>query len=113
MRKSAWRIGCTVMGLVLALPGAPVARADDATFVAAAHALGFRQWDDLIVRLGRSTCYSLDAPAGVWPNLTRRGPDDATKHIMRYGQVEWDPAHQFLVLAVNEYCPQYTGLVGA
>jgi hypothetical protein len=113
MRKYFNRICWAVMGLTLAVPGAQVANADNETFVAAAHALGFPQWDDVLIRLARHSCYSLDVPAGVWPDLTRRGPDDVTRYVMKYGAVEWDPARQFVVLAVNEYCPQYSGLVGA
>jgi hypothetical protein len=58
--------------------------------------------------MGRYARYSLDAPAGVWPNLTRRGPDDVAERTMRYGSVESDQAHEFLILFVHEY---YAGLV--
>jgi hypothetical protein len=35
------------------------------------------------------------------------------QRIARYHVVDPGPAHEFLILAVREYCPQYAGLVGA
>jgi len=97
-------IGCPMM--TLALLGAPVAQADNASFVAETRALGFQQWDDVLIRMGLSSCRFLQ------PHL-RRDAVDVEEHIMRYAGVEPDQAHQFLVLSVNEYCPQYADRVGA
>jgi hypothetical protein len=43
-----------VLGMTLALLGAPVAQADDASFVAAAHALGYQESPDCHLRSPRS-----------------------------------------------------------
>lgn len=98
MRRYVRWIGCPMM--TLALAGAPVAQADNASFVAETRALGFQQWDDVLIRMGLSACRFLQ------PHL-RRSPADVEKHIMRYAGVEPDQAHQFLVLSVIEYCPQH------
>jgi hypothetical protein len=92
--------------MTLALLGSPVAQADNASFVAETRALGFQQWDDVLIRMGLSACRFLQ------PHL-RRTPVDVQEHIMRYAGVDPDQAHRFLVLSVNEYCPQYAGRVGA
>ncbi|CAJ1500477.1 DUF732 domain-containing protein [[Mycobacterium] burgundiense] len=83
-----------------------MAQADNATFVAQARALGFQQWDDVLIRMGLSACRFLQ------PHL-RRTPSDVAAHISRYAVVGPDQAHQFLTLSVNEYCPQYADRVGA
>jgi len=104
MPRYVRRIGCAMM--TLALLGSPVAQADNASFVAETRALGFQQWDDVLIRMGLSACRFLQ------PHL-RRTPVDVQEHIMRYAGVDPDQAHRFLVLSVNEYCPQYAGRVGA
>ncbi len=101
MRKHVKQTVITIMATSVALPGAPVAQADDASFVAAARALGFQQFDDVLIRMGRSACRFLQ------PNL-RRHTFDVEKHIMRHANVESDVARRFLVMSVNEYCPQLT-----
>jgi Protein of unknown function (DUF732) len=106
MRKYLKHVACTITALTLALLGAPVAQADNASFVAQAHALGFVQWDDVLIRMGLSACRFLQ------PNL-RRNPEDVSEHIMRHTNVEPDQAHQFLVMSVNEYCPQLAYRVSA
>jgi hypothetical protein len=103
MPKYAKRIGCTIVGMTLALLGTPVAQADNASFVAAARALGFLQSPDNLIRSGRSACYF----------LIRENPEEVADHIKRYASVAFGQANDFLVLSVNEYCPQYSGRVGA
>lgn len=102
MRKFTWSMAV----MAVAVGGAPLAHADSATFVAEARALGFQQWDDVVIRMGMSACRFLQ------PQL-RRTPADAAQHIMRYASVGPDQAHQFLVMSVNEYCPQYANIVGS
>lgn len=106
MRKFAMKIGCSTIGAMLALLGAPLTQADNATFVTQARALGFPQSDDVLIRMGMSTCRFLQ------PQL-RRTPADVAQHIMRYANVNPGQTHQFLVMSVNEYCPQYADRVGA
>ena len=91
--------------LLLALLAAPLAQAENATFVAEARALGFQQWDDVLIRMGVSACRFLQ------PEL-RRAPADVAQHIERYANVDANQARRFLVLSVNEYCPQYADRVG-
>ncbi|MGV0870633.1 DUF732 domain-containing protein [Mycolicibacterium sp. XJ879] len=90
------------MTAALILMGSPAAQADNATFVADARALGFPQWDDVLIRMGLSACRFLQ------PHL-RRTPADVAQHIRRFANVGPDQAHQFMTLAVHEYCPQLAG----
>ena len=112
MRCPTKQVSCAAAALILALFGAPMALADPASFVAGARALGFEGSDDNIIRMGISACRFLQ------PNL-RRNPEDVEAHIVRSAGLEPasipDPsrpptkmpdAHQFLILSVNEYCPQ-------
>ncbi|WP_367277382.1 DUF732 domain-containing protein [Mycobacterium sp.] len=92
------------VGLALALLRAPTAHADDASFVAETRALGFQQSDDVLIRMGRSACRFLQ------PNL-RRDPTEVEEHVRRFGGVESDQAHRFLLLSVDEFCPQYSNRV--
>jgi hypothetical protein len=107
------RFGCTVALAALALLGQPVAQADDASFVAGVRALGLNEADDVLIRTGLSACRFLQ------PNL-RRLPSDVQAHIERHLNLspgtlltpgrapfpEDGKAHEFFVLAVNEYCPE-------
>lgn len=106
MRKLAIKIGCSLMGAAFVLVGAPAAQADNATFVAEARALGFQQWDDVLIRMGLSACRFLQ------PHM-RRTPADVAQHIGRFANVGPDQAYQLLTLSVHEYCPQHAGRVGA
>ena len=106
MRKLVMKLGCPIVGVAFALLGPPTAQANNATFVAEARALGFQQWDDVLIRMGLSACRFLQ------PQL-RRTPADVSRHIMRYANVEPDQAHRFLIMSVNEYCPQYADRVSA
>ncbi|MGV0794493.1 DUF732 domain-containing protein [Mycolicibacterium sp. XJ1819] len=106
MRKLAVRTGCATMGAVLTLLTAPVVHADNASFVAQTRALGFVQWDDVLIRMGLSACKFLQ------PHY-RRGPVEVAEHIKRYANVDFDQARHFLILAVTEYCPQYADRVGS
>jgi hypothetical protein len=106
MRILLVRIGCAILAMLVAVQGSPAAQADDASFVSETRALGFQQWDDVLIRMGRSACRFLQ------PNL-RRHASDVELHIMRYASVEPGQAHQFLIMAVSEYCPQYGDRVGA
>lgn len=113
MRNDVKRVGFVMMGMTFALLGAPVAQADNASFVAQARALGFKEPDDVLIRMALSACRFLQ------PNL-RRHPDEVEDHIARHANIDPatipdpsrgpDPpagdAHQFLILSVNEYCPQ-------
>ncbi|MEH3141292.1 MAG: DUF732 domain-containing protein [Mycobacterium kyogaense] len=85
----------------IAVASPPVARADDASFVDAVHALGFPQSAPNLVSTAESACYFL-----------RRGrdPQQVLERILRYTRVEPDQARQFFVLATTEYCPQYSDL---
>lgn len=56
MRKYVARISYTTIGITLALLGAPAAHADNASFVAAAHALGFPESPDYLVKTGPGMC---------------------------------------------------------
>lgn len=106
MRKAVVRVACCTIGATLVLLGAPVAQADNATFVAEARALGFQQPDDVLIRMGLSACRFLQ------PHL-RRTPDDVTQHIRRYANVGPDQAHRFMAMSVYEYCPQHAARIGA
>lgn len=113
MRKYVKQAGCIMIGMAFALLGAPVAQADNASFVAEARALGFEEPDDVLIRMALSACRFLQ------PDL-RRNPDEVEAHITRHANIDPatipdpyrgpDPpagdAHQFLILSVNEYCPQ-------
>jgi hypothetical protein len=105
MRKFAQITGSIGMGFALVLLGVPVSRADDVSFVEQAHALGFQQWDDVLIRMGLSACRFLQ------PNL-RRHSFDVADHIRRSADVQPDQANQFLTLSVNEYCPDLAYRIG-
>ena len=104
MRMCARTIGCLVTGVTLTLLGSPVGQADDDDFVRDAHSLGFPQASDNLISTAESACYFLSR---------NRDPGEVEQRILRYTRVEPGQAHQFFVLAVNEYCPQYSGGVGA
>jgi hypothetical protein len=113
MQRFVTLVGCTITGLTLALQGAPMAQADNASFVADARALKFEESDDVLIRMGMSACRFLQ------PNL-RRHVSDVEAHIARSTNLEPgsipDPAvrqpepagdaHQFLINSVKEYCPE-------
>jgi hypothetical protein len=84
--------------------GSPVAQADDDSFVRDAKSLGFPQSSDSLISTAQSACYFLGL---------NRDPGQVEQRILRYTRVEPGQAHQFFVLAVNEYCPQFAGVVGA
>jgi hypothetical protein len=103
MQVRSAAIGCIVMGVVLALLGSPVARADDASFVRNAKSLGFVHSSPNLVSIAKSGCNVL--------SYNNRIPGEIEERIQRYARVSPDQAHQFFVSAVNEYCPQYSGVV--
>jgi hypothetical protein len=105
MQRFARIIGCIGVGFTMVLLDAPASRADDVSFVSQAHALGFQQWDDVLIRMGLSSCRFLQ------PNL-RRHSFDVADHIRRSADVEADQANQFLILSVNEYCPDLAYRIG-
>jgi hypothetical protein len=105
MRMYALKMGCAMTAVTLALLGSPVAQADDASFVHDTQAIGFIQASQNLISTARSACYYLV--------FYRRDPDQVTDRIGRYLNVNPDMAHRFLVLAVNEYCPQSSGEIGA
>jgi hypothetical protein len=104
MRMYAKTIGCTAIAVTLTLLGSPLAHADDASFVRDAKALGFQQNSVNLLSSGRSVCYVL--------RLGNRNPQEITDRIARFLNVSGDLAHQFTVLSVNEWCPQYSNLYG-
>jgi hypothetical protein len=104
MRLYALVKACAVTGVTLTLLGSPVAQADNASFVRDTQALGFIQASQNLISTGESACYFL---------RLNRDPGQVTDRIRRYLNVDPDMARQFLVRAVNEYCPQYSGRVGA
>jgi hypothetical protein len=96
-------MACAVTGVTVTLLGSPMARADDASFVSETQALGFQQASDNLISTARSACYFLSRD---------RDPGQITKRVMRYHNVELDPAQRFLVLSVIEYCPQFRERIG-
>jgi hypothetical protein len=114
MRMFAKRAGFVVIGMTLALLGPPVAHADDASLVRSARDLGFGISAENLISMGQSACYFLYEGQHLGSDPNRDNPPDrVVERIMRYGNVEQDAARQFLVLSVNEYCPQYADEVGA
>lgn len=105
MRMYALKMGCAMTAVTLALLGSPVAQADDASFVHDTQAIGFIQASQNLISTARSACYFI--------GFYRRDPGQITDRIMRYLNVDADMAHRFLVLAVDEYCPQYDAEIGA
>ncbi|GLP82994.1 DUF732 domain-containing protein [Mycobacterium antarcticum] len=104
MRTGALLAGCVVIGVTVGLLGSPVARADDASFVRDAKALGFVQASDNLISTAQSACYFISL---------NRDPGQVEQRILRYTRVDSpSQAHQFFVLAVNEYCPQHAAVVG-
>lgn len=104
MRRSALTTGCVVITTMLGVLGSPVAQADDDSFVRRVQALGFVQSSDSLVSTAQSACYFL---------LRNRDPQEIEQRIVRYTRIEPpSQAHSFLVLSVDEYCPQYGGVVG-
>lgn len=105
MRRYAVTMGFAMTVVMLTLMGSPVAQADDASFVHDTQALGFIQASQNLISTARSACYFI--------GFYNRDPDQVADRIKRYLNVDPDMAHRFLVLSVNEYCPQYGGRVGA
>lgn len=103
MRIPTAALGFIVLTLLLALSTPPPAHADDASFARTAKSMGFVQSTPNLVSTAQSACYYL------WLN---RPPFQVEQRILRYTRVQPEQAHNFFVLAVNEYCPQYNGLVG-
>jgi menaquinone-dependent protoporphyrinogen IX oxidase len=104
MRMYALKMGCAITAVTLTLSGSPVAHADDASFVRDTQALGFIQASQNLISTARSACYFI--------GFFNRDPDQVSDRIKRYLSVDSDKAHRFLVLAVNEYCPQYISRIG-
>ena len=103
MRRHTAALGLVVPALLLALSTSPPAHADNASFVSTAKSMGFVQSSPSLVSTAKSACYFL------WLN---RHPAQVEQRILRYTRVQPEQAHDFFVLAVNEYCPQYRGLIG-
>lgn len=102
MRRRTMVISYALLGLNLALLGPAVAHADDESFVSDAEGLGFQFASDNLISMGQSACYFLSR---------NRDPGQIVERIMRYGNVDFDSAHRFFVLSVNEYCPRYGGRI--
>jgi len=104
MRTYAVAIGCIVIGFVSAFQGVPAAHADEDSFVRAVQAIGFPFAPTNLLSIAQSACNML--------SYNNRPTDEIEARILRYTRVEPEQAHQFFVLAVNEFCPQYSGVVG-
>lgn len=104
MRTVTPTMSCVLIGLMLALMGPPVSRADDDGFVTAVQSLGFVQGDANLIATARSSCYFLSR---------NRDPSQVLDRIVRYTRVEPESARQFFALTITEYCPQYAGAAGA
>lgn len=99
------KTGCAATGLALSLLGSPIAHADDASFVRDAQALGFVHSTDNLISTAQSACYFL---------TRNRNPSEVEQRIVRYTRIAPPAAaHQFFILAVKEYCPQYEAAVSA
>lgn len=96
MRIHELAIGCGAVGVALSILGSPMAKADDASFMRDVKALGFQQASANLISTAQSACYFLGP--------RHRDPAEVEQRVARYLQVKPDLAHQFLVLAVNEYC---------
>lgn len=99
MRKHAAAIVCVTVG-VLTLVGSPTARADDESFLRDVEPLGVTLSSPNVVSTARSACSML--------RYNNRIPSEIQERIQRYLRVEADKAHEFFVLAIREYCPEYT-----
>ena len=112
MRKHVW-VGSALTGMMIALLGAPVSRADDASFLAAARALGLQQEPVELIRTAQSVCYAFLVGERLRADPRRDNPPElVANRVARYLILSPDEARQFLVLSVNEYCPQYSDRVG-
>ena len=98
-------ISCAAIGVALLAFSSPIARADDASFANDVRALGVMTSSVNMISTAESACYLLGP--------RRRDPADVALRMGRYLLVDPDRSRQFLVLAVNAYCPEYAGLVGA
>jgi hypothetical protein len=106
MRKFGTQVGCVIIAMTLAMGLPPAAQADGARFIAEARAAGFTQIDDLLIRMALSACRFLQ------PHL-RRHPAEVAGHIERHANnVTPDQANRFMVISVNEYCPQLAYRLG-
>lgn len=104
MRKLVGWIGCTpLIWLTVALSVAPVAHADDDSFVAAARGLGMQQSPQYVIGSGHSVCNML---------TLGQTPDQLADRIMGHSGMGADQAHQFITLSAHEYCPQFSDRVG-
>ncbi len=103
MRVSRWTVSCVALVATIALVGTPTAQADDDGFVRDVESIGFVHGPENLISTAQSACYFLGR---------NRTPFEVERRIVRYLRVEPAQAHQFLVLAVAEYCPQYVGAIG-
>jgi Protein of unknown function (DUF732) len=101
MRRYVTRTGYAMIGLTLAVLGAPAAHADDGSFVTAARALGMQQSPDYVIRSGHSACFLLQDGST---------PDKLADRMTTVGLGD-DQAHQFIALSVHNYCPQFDNQV--
>lgn len=104
MRTYVTILGCLAIGFTLAFQGAPTAQADEDSFVKSVQAIGFPFAPTNLKSIAQSACNML--------SYNNRPPDEIEARILRYTRVEPGQAHEFFVLAVNEFCPQYAGVVG-
>ncbi|MCX2711996.1 DUF732 domain-containing protein [Mycolicibacterium sp. J2] len=96
------RVISGIAGVMVALAAAPVAHADDASVIRAAHELGILNSDVNIISAGRSVCYVL--------RLGNRPPAEISGKIARNFVIDQDQARRFSLVSANEWCPQWSGL---
>jgi hypothetical protein len=86
------------MAVALLVAVAPVAHADTGDFLNGVHALGFQRSDGYLINTAQALCIRFTVGNTV---------DMATDSIVHQFGVGPGPAHQFVVLAVNNFCPQF------
>lgn len=101
MRRIATTIATVCVGSTLTLL-CPTAQADNESFVSATRALGFQQGAANLVSTAESACYFLSL---------NRDAGQVSDRISRFLAVDAGSARTFLVMSVDEYCPQYGGQV--
>jgi hypothetical protein len=94
----------TLVGAVAALATAtlvisPTANADNDSFVNAARALGLTFQPVNLISMARSACYQISL---------NRDRDEVEARLGKYASLDAAGAHQFFVLSLAEYCPQFS-----
>lgn len=103
MRVHVTMIACVAVGAAVSLLGSPAAAADDESFAREARSLGMYHAADNLISTARSACYMLSR---------NRDPGQVEERVQRYTLATPDQSRAFFVLAVREFCPQFSGAVG-